>query len=358
LPKINSSFTTRVRNLVPGSGLAEYLTARFPYHSREEWLDLLAQGRLSMDGNPAHAEDRPRNGQTLRFAVVDYQEPDVPTNFHLLPGREEDDLRFVHKPAGMPMHRTGKIFFQTLANLVRESLGDSTWSPLNRLDRETSGLVAFARGPRALREYAPTQPGCGWIKMYAAVTSEIPKDGSGRFAQPLMEMDDGPVRCRMHVDPRGKPSLTLFHTVATGNGRALVALSPITGRKHQLRAHLAAAGCPVTGDKIYSLESKAYLKRLYSDLDENDYLELGASHHLLHAFYLRIGLAGLPFQEAWDWDCGPEFTRYFDMGMMRRWCASPAFGTMTQEAERLRGQFKGSGEWPVVSGEEKPNPIS
>ena len=336
LPKINSSFTTVVRNPPPGRGLVEYLTIRFSYHSREEWLDLLAQGRLSLDGATAHAEARLRQGQTLRFAVVDYEEPDVPTDFRVLTGSENGDLLFIHKPADLPMHRTGKIFFQTLANLVRESLGDSAWSPLNRLDRETSGIVAFARGPQALREYAPTQPGCGWTKMYAAVTAAPPKHATGRFTSPLMERSDDPVRCRMHEHPLGKPALTLFHTVATEGGRALVALSPVTGRKHQLRAHLAADGCPVVGDKIYSLDSKAYLKRLESDLDEDDYLELGARHHLLHSFHLRIGRAGLPFTEAWDWNCSPEFTRYFDMEVMRRWVNSPACEAMRKVAERLR----------------------
>lgn len=269
--------------------------------------------------------------------MVDYEEPEVPTDFSLL-GRH-GDLAFFHKPAGLPIHRTGKIFFQTLANLARESLADDAWAPLNRLDRETSGIVAFARGPQALRDLAPAGPSAAWTKVYAAVVrGELPETGVGRMDQPLGEIPGDAIRCRMHPNPGpgGKAALTLYRTLARKDGLSLVALSPVTGRKHQLRVHLAAAGCPVVGDKIYSGEGRAYLARLERELGTGDFAVLGARRHLLHAFHLRIDARDMEAREAWDWDAGEEFASVFPLDRARAWKDSADFREFTALAEETR----------------------
>lgn len=333
MPKINSSFTAVIRN--PGRDtLLEYLVRRFTYHGREAWSELLALGRLELEGAVARGSEPLREGMGLRFAVVDYEEPEVPLDYRVL--ERGTDLAFVHKPAGMPVHRTGKIFFQTLANLVKENLGDGAWAPLNRLDRETSGLVAFARGAGAFRDYAPASADSTWRKFYAAVVRGAPPAEAGRIDHALGEKPDSAIRCRMHPLAGGKPAVTLYRTVAFRDGLSLLALSPITGRKHQLRAHLAELGCPILGDKIYSLAGKAYLKQLDGDLDAADLAELGAPRHLLHAFCLRVGRKGEAASEAWDWDVGPEFARSFKAVEIRAWCSTPAFGALQSEAEAAR----------------------
>jgi len=322
-----------IRN--PGDAtLAEYLARRFTYHAPDEWDRLLALGRFELDGAAARGGERLREGMRLRFVVVDYQEPEVPLDFRVL--ERGSDLAFVHKPAGMPVHRTGKIFFQTLANLVREELGDDAWAPLNRLDRETSGLVAFARGPEAFRMHAPSAPEARWLKLYVAVTRGLPPSRSGAIDTPLAELPDSPIRSRMHAQAGGKPCLTLYRVIAERDGLGLLALAPITGRKHQLRAHLAHLGCPIVGDKIYADEGRAYLKRLEADLDESDYSALGAHHHLLHAFCLRIAAGGKPALEAWDWDVGAEFSAKFKAVEARAWCATPDCMELMAEVEAAR----------------------
>lgn len=333
MPRINSSFTAAIRN-PRGEKLAEYLARRFTYHSPEEWLGLLALGRLSLEGEVARGNETLREGMRLRFAVVDYEEPEVPLDFRVL--ERDAEIAFVHKPAGLPMHRTGKIFFQTLANLVREELRDPAWAPLNRLDRETSGLAAFARGPEAFRTFAPAAAESRWLKLYLAVTSGVPSAPSGAIAAALGELPDSPIRARMHVVREGKPALTLYRTVAARNGMALLAVAPVTGRKHQIRAHLAHIGCPIVGDKMYADEGRAYLKRLEGELGEEDYRALGARRHLLHAFFLRLEAGNGPPREAWDWDVGPEFARTFKALEARTWSSTPACAELMSEASAAR----------------------
>ncbi len=332
MPKINSSFTATIRN--PGKdNLLAYLTRRFTYHSQEEWQSLLTLGRLEWEGQRADGGEPLREGQSLRFAVVDYEEPEVPLDFKIL--EQSETLCLVHKPPGMPVHRTGKIFFQTLANLVREQLRDIAWAPLNRLDRETGGLVAFAKGSDALRCWAPASPKSHWLKLYAAITHGIIEPRSGRIELALGESGLGPIRSKVDILPGGKKALTLYKVLSTTSTESLVVLAPITGRKHQLRAHLAAIGSPIIGDKIYSQAGSAYLKQLDQELDEADYHCLGARHHLLHAFHLHLKKSEGDEIVGWDWDFNTEFGSYFNPQLIQDWCLGTGFKDLAEEANSL-----------------------
>lgn len=338
MPIINSTFTSKVRN-PGGATLLDYLTLRFDYNPREKWASLLAAGRMDLEGRPATGEEIPKEGQRLLFRVVDYDEPEVPLDFAVLSRDDVRGLAFVHKPAGMPVHRTGKIFFQTLANLVKESLGDGTWAPLNRLDRETSGIVAFARGAEAFRTLAPSSTHSMWSKLYAAVVrGEMPGDGIGRIDEPLGELPGDAIRSRMHVHAQGKRAVTLYQVLDRREGRSLVVLSPITGRKHQLRAHLAHLGHPVVGDKMYADGGRAYLTRLERELGPEDHAALGAERHLLHAFFLRIESGGIA-SEVRDWDWGAAFAPDLPAEALRSWMVSDAgsdfLATASEERHNL-----------------------
>lgn len=122
---------------------------------------------------------------------------------------------------------------------------------VHRLDMATSGLIAFGRGPDAQRALSRAFETRRVAKRYVAVVGGDVAGEQGEVDAPLVV--DWPNRPRQIVDPvHGKPSLTLWRVLAREAGRTRLALSPVTGRSHQLRVHCAHLGHPILGDDLYA----------------------------------------------------------------------------------------------------------
>jgi 23S rRNA pseudouridine955/2504/2580 synthase len=152
---------------------------------------------------------------------------------------EDDQAAIVNKPAGLPMHRTA----EREENLVDEGMAYMAWRgtpcklyPVNRLDRGTSGVVILAKSSSAAGMYGRQVKETGLDKLYLALVTGIP-DESGVITDPL---DD-------------KESETRYTVLLQGAGNALLAVTPISGRMHQIRRHLEMIGHPVLGDKRYGM---------------------------------------------------------------------------------------------------------
>jgi 23S rRNA pseudouridine1911/1915/1917 synthase len=124
---------------------------------------------------------------------------------------------------------------------------------VHRLDADTTGILLLAKSPGAVMSYGALFESRRMEKTYLAVTQGIPPQKS--WVCRLSIGLDPDVRGKMQVDARhGKSAETRFEVLQARNGRALVEAHPFTGRTHQIRVHLAAAGCPVFGDELYSLQ--------------------------------------------------------------------------------------------------------
>lgn len=161
-------------------------------------------------------------------------------------------LLVIDKPAGLPVHpgpRGGETLTDHL-DALRFGLPRRP-EAAHRLDRDTSGCLALGRHAKALARLGKLFSGSGVDKTYWAIVEGGPAEEAGRIDLPLARRSDDPRSWWMKADPAGDPALTRFTVLGRGGGLTWLALSPVTGRTHQLRVHCAALGFPILGDPIY-----------------------------------------------------------------------------------------------------------
>ena len=195
---------------------------------------------------------------------------------------EDDDLLVVDKPGSLVCHSASRPEHPTLVGWLRDH-GITTPRLINRLDRETSGLVIVAKnerfgtllGKQVLRREIE--------KEYIAICwGEIPED-TGMIDQPIAVTGDGLVYTKRVVDPAGKPSVTEFVVERKLAGFTVVRLRPRTGRAHQLRVHMAWLGYPIVGDKVYGPDERWYLEFIEKGVTEEMLSQLLLPRQALHA---------------------------------------------------------------------------
>ena len=165
---------------------------------------------------------------------------------------EDDHVLAVDKAPGVVVHPAYRHIGDTLADVVfsRQHACDGTrpWL-MHRLDKDTSGIVLFAKSIEALRAIALQFTRHTAIKRYVAVTGNVPAWSDLTIETPLARSADD----RRVVVPaaHGQPAVTHVRVLARTCGGTILLVQPQTGRMHQIRAHLAQHGCPVQGDVLY-----------------------------------------------------------------------------------------------------------
>lgn len=239
-------YRERIRPAADGTCVGDHLAARWRHSTPDEWRRRLAEGRVRLDGEPAAATTRLRAGQELSWERPPWVEPPVPLGYAVL--AVDPDLLVVAKPAGLPTAAAGGFLAHTLEACVRSRHPEAT--PLHRLGRFTSGVVAFARSDRARRHLA-------YCWRAGLVERDYHALAAGHVAAPLVV--DVPIGRRPHAvlgtihaaSPDGRPARTTVRPIAARDDGTLVAVTIATGRPHQIRIHLAAAGHPLLGDPLY-----------------------------------------------------------------------------------------------------------
>ncbi len=160
-------------------------------------------------------------------------------------------MLILDKPAGIAVHRgpKGGANLEALFGGLRFGLPRDP-ALAHRLDRDTSGCLVLGRHHKALEKLGLLFKQGKIAKTYWAVVEGAPDAEQGEIDLPLGRLD-ATRGWWMKVDPAGLPSRTRYTVMARGDGRAALALEPLTGRTHQLRVHCAAMGWPILGDPIY-----------------------------------------------------------------------------------------------------------
>lgn len=219
---------------------------------------------------------------------------------------EDDDLLVVNKPAGLVCHPTKGDERSSLISRLRLYLGPGSEPRLiNRLDRETGGLVLAGKNPATAGELGRLLEGHGVRKTYLAIVDGRPPD-SGRIDAPLGRDTASVVAIKDTVVAGGSPAVTGFTVLRRFQrdtcDHALLQVHPESGRKHQIRIHLSHAGHPIVGDKIYGGDERLYLDFVTDRLTDEQRARLRLPCHALHASGLRFAWRG----RDWRLEAPPE----------------------------------------------------
>jgi len=233
----------------PWPTIAEFLMARFPAITREAWMARIeANDVIDEHGVPVTAQRRYQAPLRVYYYRTIDAEVRIPFDEQVL--FQDNHLVVVDKPPFLPVTPTGKYLQESLLVRLKRKLKLDDLVPLHRIDRSTAGLVLFSVRPETRGAYQAMFPERRIAKHYEAVVPWPPGVSSvpGTYRSRLV--DDEHFMCVKEEE--GEPnSETRIVVKEAAGGYALLDLSPVTGRKHQLRVHCMALGMPIVNDPIY-----------------------------------------------------------------------------------------------------------
>jgi len=229
----------------------EYFLRRFPRIPEATWRARFGTGKVWSANGPVTETTPFEPLREIHYRREVVREPPVRRDLRVV--WEDGDLLVVDKPPNLPVTPGGLWVRNCLLHLLETSTGNGELVPLHRLDRLTSGLVVFSRRRRTRSHWSRLfQPGAPVEKIYTAVCEvrrepppqrallehHIARSSGEHWRQVIVEEPPPNARCRIEMLERQ-------------DGLALYRVQPSTGRKHQIRVQLAAAGLPIAGDPLY-----------------------------------------------------------------------------------------------------------
>ncbi|WP_199096337.1 pseudouridine synthase [Dyella sp. ASV21] len=232
----------------PWASVLEGLCVLFPQIGRAQWEDRFARGRVQdRNGQPLAADTPYRVGLDVRYFREVVDEAPIPLRETLL--HVDEHLVVVDKPPFLPVTPAGGFVQETLLARLTRTLGHTQLVPLHRIDRHTTGLVLFSAHPASRSAYQALFRERRIDKRYQAWAPPLPGLAYPHVRRTRIVAGDPFFRM---VEEPGEPNSETWIDVEERLPHYWrYALRPITGRKHQLRVHLAGLGAPILHDPFY-----------------------------------------------------------------------------------------------------------
>ncbi|GAB3474108.1 RluA family pseudouridine synthase [Polaromonas eurypsychrophila] len=230
------------------STFTDFLVQRFPEISREVWLQRMAAAEVVDEFGQAVTPQRAYRGHMrLYYYRALPPETRIPFDENLL--FQDEHLVVVDKPHFLPVTPSGHYLQETLLVRLKNRLGLNGLSPIHRIDRETAGIVLFSVKPQERAAYQDLFRQRTVDKLYEAIAPWRTDISFPRVSRSRI-VEGQPFFRQAEVD--GPPnSETLIELLETRGTLARYSLSPVTGKKHQLRVHMYALGLPIVNDRVY-----------------------------------------------------------------------------------------------------------
>lgn len=235
----------------PWPTVLDFLSERLSVVDRTGWTARLQGGEVLDDhGRPLSPESPCRPGERLYYYRRLEAEQPIPFEATVL--FQDAHLLVMDKPHFLPVVPTGRYVEHTLLVRAKRQTGIDTLSPLHRIDRETAGIVVFSIRPQDRNAYQALFRDRAVDKRYEAIATCTTDTPVLREHVRRSRIEEDPTGFfRMHEVP-GEPNSETRITEQERRGRrAQFALEPVTGKRHQLRVHMAALGLPLVGDQFY-----------------------------------------------------------------------------------------------------------
>ncbi len=303
-----------VEDVFTGFRLDHYLVRKIPRLSRTRLQQIIRTQLTGPDGRRMKASTPVQEGDELVIRRPARPEPTCPRSFDVL--YRDDHMLVIDKPAGLPVHASAKFYFNTLTRVMAERFPDEPLQIAHRLDRETSGALVVARGVVAAGRLKTAFARKQVAKSYLAIVHGVPPwpdEPSGQRHEidlPLALARAPALEVRMVPTAGAPPALTRVSVVERRGTRALVRAEPVTGRQHQIRAHLAAAGYPIVGDKIYAHGDDVFRACCAGGLTDELLELLELPRHALHAASIEIAHPATGLRMRFDSPLPADLSRY------------------------------------------------
>lgn len=255
-------YRDRITPAEAGFSVLDFYSNRYRHFSRAIWRDRILSGQIRQNGILLAPDDRLSAGDRLDYHRPPWEEPEAPLEFEVL--YEDEDLMAIAKPSGLPVLPGGGFLTHTLLHQLRLRYPENPPIPVHRLGRGTSGVMVLGRSPlaravlsRQLRDSTATahdpQAPHPIRKTYRALVGGSDLPDQFTLTTPIGKIDHPALGYVYAASPTGLPSYSDGKVIQRWPDSTLVEVTIRTGRPHQIRIHLAAAGFPLTGDPLYGV---------------------------------------------------------------------------------------------------------